>query len=118
MSWSLDARIPVTLAAPGDAKGAQDAALLVEAGLPAPAGTWLERFDPTAHGVACADPGCVGCAPRAPAALALDRLFLARARGQAPLFRRVLVVSAPERHAALAVMLREDAVVSARFRMA
>lgn len=118
MSWSLDARIPVTLAAPGDAAGALDAAMLVEAGLAAPEAAFTERFDPAAHGLGCADPGCVGCAPRAPAALALDRLFLARARGQAPFFRRVVVVSAPQRHAALAAMLREDAVVSARFRMA
>jgi hypothetical protein len=119
MPWSLDARIPVTLAAPGAARaGAQDAALLVEEGLPAPRGAWVERFDGAAHGVGCADPGCVGCAPRAPAALALDRLFLARARGQAPFFRSVVVVSAPERHAALAAVLRDDAVVSARYRMA
>jgi hypothetical protein len=118
MSWSLDARIPVTLAVPGSADGAQDTALLVEAGLPAPAGAFTERFDPAAHGVGCADPGCVGCAPRAPAALALDRMFLARARGQAPFFRSVVVVSLPARHEALAAMLRDDAVVSARFRMA
>jgi hypothetical protein len=117
MPWSLDARIPVRLAEPG-APALHDAAFLVEAGLAAPPGAWHESFDPRQHAVACADPGCVGCAPRAPAALALDRLFLARARGEAPFFRQVVALMDPARHAAFAALLRDDPVVSARYRPA
>jgi hypothetical protein len=117
MSWSLDARIPVRLAEPGGPAPA-DAAYLVEAGLAAPQGAWHEGFNPAQHALACADPGCVGCAPRAPAALALDRLFQARARGQAPFFRQVIVVMDPARHAAFTALLRDDAVVAARYRLA
>ena len=62
--------------------------------------------------------GCACCVPRSPAALALDRLFQARAKGEVPFFRRVLAVtSTPEGDMAVWAALRTDPLVSGRFRL-
>ncbi|MGC9270167.1 hypothetical protein [Acidiphilium sp.] len=78
-----------------------------------PAGVAHERFfvagNPL-HGV-----GCACCAPRGPAAEALGRLFLARARGAVPWFSRVVVLADDRGVAAVRAALQGDAVTRARF---
>ncbi|MFH5925024.1 hypothetical protein [Roseomonas xinghualingensis] len=68
--------------------------------------------EPSAHPAACA---C--CAGRPPMAQALDRLFLARVKGQTKWFDRVvaLLPDEPARQA-LASALRDDAVTASRYR--
>lgn len=110
----LDARIPVLVGAdptPGDA--GPDIVALVEAGAQPPPGVPHAVFSPDqAHAA-----GCACCAARVGAALALDRLFLLRARGELPLFRRVLaVVASPAGAASINAALSADPVVSARYR--
>jgi len=76
-------------------------------------GVACERFSRTGnplHGV-----GCACCAPRGPAAEALGRLFLARARGVVPWFSRVVVVADEIGVAAVRAALAGDAVTMARF---
>ena len=58
--------------------------------------------------------GCTCCVARSEDALALDRLFLARVRGEVPWFRRVVV---PADDPALRAALTADPVLSARFRL-
>jgi hypothetical protein len=119
MAWTLDARIPLTLLADAGALAAAlaegpPAAVLLEAGAAAPSGAVAEaRFDATLpHAVACA---C--CQGRGPVAEALDRLFLARVRGQVPWFQRVLALAEiPPGQALVAAALVADAVTAARFR--
>ncbi|MBE9605481.1 hypothetical protein IAI18_11425 [Acetobacteraceae bacterium H6797] len=113
MAWSLDARTPVLL----DASPAKGAVWLAEDGAPTPPeAAWVERFAtpvPTAHPI-----GCACCQPRSGAAVALDRLFLARAKGSAPWFTEVRTLAATEAGAlALRQAVSEDPVVSARFRL-
>ena len=60
--------------------------------------------------------GCACCAGRTPAAEALDRLFQARVRGTCAWFDRV--VAEPAATLAIAAALREDALASARYRLA
>jgi len=120
MSWSLDARIPVSflsdqaalagvlavgkpaaivsLAPPGPTPQGSVAAVCFEAGV-------------MVHPVACAC--CQGA--RSPAAQALDGLFQARARGASPWFDRVLVLA--EAGDEVRAALREDSMAAARFRM-
>ncbi len=119
MAWTLDARIPLTLLADAGALAAAlvagpPAALLLEAGTTAPPGAAAAaRFDASLpHAVACA---C--CQGRGPVAEALDRLFLARVRGQVPWFQRVLaLVETPAGRALVEAALGGDAVTAARFR--
>ncbi len=62
--------------------------------------------------------GCACCVPRGAVAADLARLFLARARGEVPFFRRVVAV--PDGGAgtdAVRAALRDDPFVSARFRL-
>lgn len=116
MSWSIDARIQVQL---GDLETAgPDCALLIEGeDLVAPAGMPVERFMPAASPGAHPS-GCACCTPRSSAATALARLFLARARGETPFFRRVVaVVQGPEGAGAVRAALAGDPVCSARYRL-
>lgn len=113
----LDARTPVRLLPPGAgaaerARAARPGAVvLAEAG--AEGAEPAARFAPGPHAAACA---C--CAGRAPAALALDRLFLERVRGTRPWFDAVLAVTAtPAGAAAVRDALAGDAVVAARYRL-
>ncbi len=63
--------------------------------------------------------GCACCLPRGPVAVALGRLFLARARGEAPLFDTVLAVThSAAGRAAVHAALEGDVVTRARFRLA
>ncbi len=121
MAWSLDARIPVILlpaeaALPAALSAGPPAAVLFEApppdGLPAGA-VALASFEPfVPHAAAC---GC--CGGRGAAAVALDRLFQARVRGQCAWFDRVVAVAETEDARALvAAALAGDAVTQARFR--
>lgn len=117
MAWTLDGRIPVTLAEGGGPGAGPPAAMLAEAPPPPlPDGAVaLASFDPCMpHAAACA---C--CGGRSPAAVALDRLFQARVRGGCPWFERVvLLAETAEARAQVAAALREDALTAARFRAA
>lgn len=123
-SWSLDARVPVTLLpdaaalAEALAAGGPPAAVLVEVPTPPspPAGAVaVDGFDAWApsHGG-----GCACCAGRSPAAEALDRMFQARVRGTVPWFVRVFAVGDAVACAAVEDALRDDALSAARFRLA
>ncbi|MBV1798071.1 hypothetical protein KSF81_13935 [Siccirubricoccus sp. G192] len=74
-----------------------------------------EDFEPSLpHAAAC---GC--CSGRPPAAVALDRLFQARVRGQCPWFERVVALApTPAGRTAVEAALTCDAVTEARFRAA
>ena len=121
MSWSLDARIPVSFLASSpalaEALAAGKPAALVTAAPTGPlpngavsAVSFEARV--TSHLAACA---C--CQGRSPAAQALDRLFQARARGQSGWFDRVLVLAGDGAGEAVRNALREDALAAARFRL-
>lgn len=119
MTWSLDARIPVSLvpdpAALAEALAAGKPAAVI-AGPDAPAGgVASESFVPGAspHAVACA---C--CQGRGEAAQALDRLFQARVRGTVPWFDRVLVLDARGLGEETRQALTQDKLAAARYRLA
>jgi hypothetical protein len=110
-----DPRIPLRFGALVEA-GPHDA-LLMEGDAPAPDGMAVARFRQEAA-VFGHMAGCLCCAPRAPAALALNQLFLALARGRLPPFASVLAVVASEQ-GRLSVLsaLESDALAAARFRI-
>lgn len=120
MAWSIDGRIPVTLASDLAALHAAlaagpAAAVLAEA--PAPqqpaAAMAIRAFEAVAPHAA----GCTCCAGRTPAATALDRLFQARVRGECGWFTRVVVLATtPAGRAAVAAALDTDTLARARFR--
>jgi hypothetical protein len=122
LAWTLDARLPVVVVTNAAALAAAlaagpPAAILAEAPvppLPSELPPW-EDFEPSlAHAAAC---GC--CGGRPPAAVALDRLFQARVRGQCPWFERVVALApTPEGRTAVEAALTGDAVTAARFRAA
>ena len=116
MTWTLDARTPVRLL-PAEAVP-PGAVILAEDGAALPAAPLLvERYaaaPPGPHPI-----GCACCQPRSLAAIALDRLFLARARGNAPWFAEIYALSATEAgRATLDAALSGDSVIAARFRRA
>jgi hypothetical protein len=115
MPRDRDPRIPVRLLGTHEAPPA-GAAILAE-GEPPPAlppGQPAARFDLPATGHAI---GCACCAPRNPAALALNRLFLSRVRGEAPFFAKVAAIPRSAKGAAaIRDALSGDPVVQARFR--
>jgi hypothetical protein len=112
MNKTADARIPVVF---GGHPGPDDACL-VEDGQTRPE-------TGTAIGFALAPPkpghlaGCACCTPRGPAATALGRLFMARARGEAPFFHRLVIWASPAGEAAIRAALESDAVTQARYRI-
>lgn len=113
-----DSRLFVRFADPGESQADSATALLVEAGgvIAAPGGLAVVHFalPATAHGF-----GCACCLPRGPVAVALGRLFLARVRGEAPLFQTVVAVThSAAGRAAVRAALRDDVVTRARFRLA
>jgi hypothetical protein len=113
MAWSIDARVPVVLGQLADADA--DDALLIEGEDSGP-GRAAARFDVA---VAVHAPECACCAPRTGAALALNRLFQARAKGEVPFFRRVVVVTrTAEGDMEVWSALRADQLTAARFRLA
>ncbi len=113
MSDGNDMRVEVRFAAAGDA--APDEALLIE-GAGASDRPAVARFVLPVR-VATHPIGCACCAPRGPVATALNRLFLARARGEVPWFRSVVAVTCTDAGAdAVRAALIADVVTSARFR--
>jgi hypothetical protein len=119
MAWTLDARIPITLVSSPEAMGAaldgRPAALLAEGAAPGGAPAATECFEPAAAPHLA---GCACCAGRLPAALALDRLFQARVRGQVGWFDRVVALTGTEAgRAEIAAALREDPLTLARYRL-
>lgn len=117
-----DRRIPVTLltdpAGLGAAlEGPGPAALLLEA--TAAAGRLPDALPRTDFAATAARHvfGCACCAGRSPAAIALDRLFQQRVRGQCAWFERVVaLVPGAEGAAMLRAALREDVLTAARYR--
>ena len=110
MAPLLDARIPVLL---GTDPSPGDAALVEMDAVPPPGVPHVAFTAASPHA-----PGCACCAARTGAALALDRLFLLRARGEMPFFRQVAAVLATAAgEASLRATLDEDPVVSARYRL-
>jgi hypothetical protein len=108
-----DFRIGVRFGTAADA-GADDA-LLIEGDAPAERAAVAYFSLPLR--VAWHPPGCACCAPRGPAAVALARLFLARARGELPWFRSVVTVTRTSAGAdAVRAALAEDVLTAARFR--
>lgn len=122
LAWNVDSRISVAIAADLAALDlalaeATPAAVLAEA--PAPprpdAAVAMADFGP----VGLHASGCACCAGRVPAAVALDRLFQARVRGQCGWFDRVLALApTPAGRAAVSAVLHGDALTAARFRLA
>ncbi len=111
-AWSVDARVPVVFGRLEQA-GPEDA-VLVEDDAPPVATAAVVRVVGAVpapdHAV-----GCACCRPRAPVASVLGSLFLARARGEVPFFRRVLAVVADE--AGMRAAIDADSLVSGRFRV-
>jgi hypothetical protein len=62
--------------------------------------------------------GCACCVPRGPAAEALGRLFVARARGEVAWFAAVAVLATPAGEAAVRAALQQDRLCAGRFRVA
>src|ERR1700685_3147588 len=88
MLMKIDARVPLVfddMAAAGPDDG-----LLIEGDAPAPPGRAVARFASGPRRWHAA--GCACCTPRAAAAAALGRLYLARARGEGAFFRPVVAV--------------------------
>lgn len=115
MTWSLDARIPVSLLPDAGALADALATGRPAAVLGSEGGVASERFAPGAapHAVACA---C--CQGRGEAAQALDRLFQARVRGKVPWFDRVLVLDEGCMGDEIRQALTQDSMAAARYRLA
>jgi len=113
-----DGRIPVLVVSDADALAAalveRPGAALLGEGAAAPDGALASA------GIEAAGPhpiACTCCAGRGGEAVALDRLFLDRVRGRVPWFERVVALIPEEaQRASLRAVLRDDAVVSSRFR--
>jgi hypothetical protein len=106
-----DPRIPVVIGSLTE-RSAGDA-LLIEGDGDGPPGFPVARWRTGPRHA----PGCACCVPRGPVAEALAALFLARARGTAPFFTRVLAVPRDEAGAAsVRTALESDLLVRARFR--
>ena len=98
-----DARVPVLIGGE-EAAGAEDA-VLAEGDA-----RWAAATEHPA--------GCACCAPRGSVAVILTSLFMARARGEVPFFRRVVAVPDGEAGAqAIRTALQDDPFLSARFRL-
>jgi len=110
----MDARVKLRIGT-ADMAGPEDA-LLIEGAGGVPDGAVHARFvlpEGTAHGISCA---C--CLPRGPVAEALSGLFLQRVRGEVRFFSGIVAVPAGVAgEAAIRAALREDPMVSARFRL-
>jgi hypothetical protein len=120
MTMEQDSRLIVRFAGSAESKADAATALLIEDGDPAasppPAGASVAHFVLSASWHAL---GCACCLPRGPVSAALGRLFLARARGEAPLFDTVVAVTrSAAGRAAVCAALETDVVTRARFRLA
>jgi hypothetical protein len=116
MVQQADDRVPVRFGS-ADTAGPCDA-LLVEGEAPVPAGHAMAWFR-VSTGLPGHCLGCPCCTPRGPVAEALGRLFLARARAEAPFFNAVVaVVATPAGNASVRAALAEDQLSAGRFRLA
>jgi hypothetical protein len=120
MSVFLDMRIRVRLLPAADlAQAIADdagAALLLEGDLPAGDARVVQRFTPAGPGAHLAGCGC--CGFRSPAAHALDRLFLAKVKGEVPDFRTVLAAASELGRREIETALQDDPVAPMRYRVA
>jgi hypothetical protein len=92
----------------------RDDALLIEGDAASPPGHAIARI---AAGTAFAahPQGCLCCGARGTVAEALGRLYIARARGEVPFFRRVVAVV--KDRAAFRATLTRDVLAAARFEL-
>ncbi len=104
-----DRRIPVIFAQQLE----PDDAVLAESGQPAPPGHFVHHFSPSVTHL----PGCLCCGGRSKAAAALSAAFRARATGEAPFFRRLVVLASPQAEAEIIEALSNDALCQARYRL-
>ena len=112
MSRFIDARIELVFVADPASAAPTDALLREGQGPASPASDWFQPDPATTHPA-----GCACCARRNAAALALSRLLLARGRGHAAPFRRVVaIVHTEAARAALLSALAEDPIASSCFR--
>jgi hypothetical protein len=108
MALKIDARIPVRFGVPSS----EQAAFLVEQGVTTQAAPAMRFALPQTGHV----PGCECCAPLGPIAAALRALFIARAKGDLPFFREIVVLASPAGEAAVRETLAADALLIAWFR--
>ena len=106
-----DGRLPVRFGQPRPGEAA-----LIEGVGAAPVGRAVAHFrlSPARRGHV---PGCACCVPRDPAAEALARLFIARARSEVAWFDAIAVVATPAGIAAVRAALQQDQVCASRFRL-
>lgn len=122
MTWTVDARIPVTILRDRPALEAAlatgtPAALLSAGDAPGPP-EGVVMCAGFVAGVPAHAAACPCCAGRTEAAVALDRLFQARVRGQCGWFSRVVALAGTEaERAEVEAALRDDPVAAARFRL-
>jgi hypothetical protein len=109
IAMTAEQRIGITFGGPVRAEDA----VLMGGDAPAPSATVVERFSPIP--VLGHQLGCRCCAPRNQAALALNRLFLARARGAAPWFKRLVFIGNVAAEAELRAAMADDLLSRARF---
>lgn len=107
MTLMFDARVPVVF---GASRDAQDGDAVLAGRFDGSPGHKPKQA--SGHNVNCA---C--CMGRTPAAQALSRLFIQRARGEVAFSRRVLV-DAPAAEASVRAALQSDPMTAARFRLA
>jgi predicted protein tyrosine phosphatase len=103
-----DTRIPVVFGQQPE----PDDMVLLEEGLDAPAVGHVWRFVSALPGHM---PGCACCVARSPAAAALAAAFRARATGQAPYFKRLLVLAKAGGRLDIETALAQDILCRARF---
>ena len=115
MALMCDARIPVVFCSSRDAQDGDVVLTDVLDGPPGYDGGSVPQHD--LGSVPQHDAGCACCVARTPAAQALARLFMQRARGEVAFFRRVVVEGQAE-EAAVRAALQSDPVAAARFRPA
>ncbi len=107
-----DGRIP--LAFVDHVAPAKGEAVLVVGERAVPPDASVERFGRAAAGGHV--PGCPCCHPRSPVAAALNRLFLAHAKGSREPVSRVLVLASAEGRRAVLAAIETDVMLRARFR--
>lgn len=111
MARFLDARIRLVFGV-AEMAGPDDAVLREGEGEDAPLLGW---FTPASEGHAA---GCACCAPRNNAARALSLLFLARVRGDAGFYKRLVAIPCTAAgRAEIEAALAHDPVTSSRFRL-
>ena len=112
MNPSTDSRILLIRASATQPTAPSDAILREGRGADAPNQAWFQPVTTQEHG-----PACVCCAPRNAAGIAIATLLFASARGQAPAFQRLLVITTTQAGAAAVDhALATDPLVKARFR--